>query len=147
MQVDSYINCCGIREISSLSYYRGPKAAMIGFCDQVYSRLLGNPPHTYMSNDNSNFRYAVFSQAGARGAYGQRFAAYITENNLGEVIETGRHVNPNSGNQLKVFVWTVDHDAVKLWMKEVKDKDAKAAAKKASKKDESSGPQAPGRQD
>lgn len=66
-----------------------------------------------------NFRYAIFSQAGigrGQGArYGTNLAAYITRNKLGKVISTGTSINPNSGNLLKVFVWTVDHKALEKW--------------------------------
>ena len=73
----------------------------------------------------SRFRFAIFTEAhGPAWAeengpkYGQNFAAFIRETQLGDVIETGRHVNPNSSNKLKVWVWTVDHAALVGWLKD-----------------------------
>jgi hypothetical protein len=125
MEVHTYIDCCGIREISGLSYSRGPKLAMKSFC-QIYPKTSNK--NSLYPTDGSKFRYAVFSQINNM-KYGEKFAAYIRDNKLGDVVETtGKHMNPNSGNVLKVFVWTVDHEAVKLWMKGNL-KDAKTTAK------------------
>jgi len=141
VHVDKYIDCCGIREISGLSYHRGPRTAMKAFCS-VYPESK-SPNNPYSSNDSA-FRYAVFSQIN-QAKYGERFAAYIRDNKLGDVIETtGKHVNPNSGNVLKVFVWTVDHTAVKQWLKKEMGTDAKTAAKEAKAKAESQGPRQAG---
>lgn len=74
----------------------------------------------------SRFRFAIFTEAHypmytedtAGPKYGQNFAAFIREHRLGDVVETGRHVNPNSSNKLKVWVWTVDHAALVGWLKD-----------------------------
>lgn len=60
------------------------------------------------------FRYLFFTQAVRPGTgmsvrYGERFANYIKEHDLGFVTQTGENVNPNSGNNLTVWIWTVDH--------------------------------------
>jgi hypothetical protein len=140
MEVGDYIDCCGIREISGLSQHRGPAAALKSFCRGVYKTEYGT--------DASRFRYSIFSQIQAR-QYGDKFAAYILEHKLGDVIETtGRHVNPNSGNVLKVFVWTVDHDAVKLWWEKhggSSVKKSKDVPQPAPPQADSRGPQAPSR--
>lgn len=49
--------------------------------------------------------------------YGRKFAAFIQANKLGEVTSTGRHVNPNSGNHLKIFIWAIDHGELQKWLK------------------------------
>lgn len=121
MQVQSLPGCCGIREITSLSRDPNPQAAIISFGMQCYEKhLKGEKKNEWGDDvriDRDNFRYALFSQASyplsPPAVYGERFAAYILENGLGEIIETGTHINPNSKNKLKVWVWTVDHDAVK----------------------------------
>lgn len=75
----------------------------------------------------SKFRFLIFSEAisssyteastaDGYAGYGRRFAAYILSANLGEIISTGRHINPNSGNQLKVWIWAVDHGAFQKWL-------------------------------
>jgi len=105
MQLD-HLNCCGIREISGLCGYSTGAAAFKAYLRQTLRCGL------------THFRYVIFSQAnrdedaGSREEYGENFAAYLRDHKLGDVIETGEYVNPNSGNLLKVWIWTVDHDAV-----------------------------------
>jgi hypothetical protein len=110
--------CCGIRELTQLSYFASdPAEALRSFAKQVYTKTRAIP------NGPQNFRYVIFSQANSpgnngegRSRYGEKFAAFIQANGLGDVIETaGTHINPNSTNVLKVYVWTVDHLATKKW--------------------------------
>lgn len=114
------VNCCGIREISGISGHK-PEAVMKAFAKKVYG---DGKSHTdvwsyhYQRPHGENWRYAVFSAA-ARGKkaaprYGDALRAYILKHKLGEVVETGVAVNPNSGNNLKAYIWTVDHEAVKV---------------------------------
>jgi hypothetical protein len=94
--------CCGIREIDGLSGHRTPEA--------VLKDLRGR------FHEDHKWRHAVFSQAGKRSTYGKRFAAYITKEKLGTVVETETKVNPNSKNPLKAFIWTIDWDAMRKWL-------------------------------
>lgn len=99
-----HLSCCGIREGTSLSTSRSPEEAL---------RKFGNSIYRFPGPDR--FRYVLFSQAGKRAKYGRVFAAFIVEKGLGTVIETEFHKNPNSGHQLKAYLWTVDHVATKAW--------------------------------
>jgi hypothetical protein len=75
----------------------------------------------------SKFRFAIFSEAihpvyhgeGRKGwpyQYGQMFAKFIEKNKLGSLTTTDNHeLNPNSGSLVKVWVWGIDHDALKAW--------------------------------
>lgn len=56
----------------------------------------------------------VFSQAESRydlrgeaRKYGEEFMAFILKNKLGTVVKSRAITNPNSGNKLTVFTWTV----------------------------------------
>ncbi len=73
---------------------------------------------------DSRWRYAVFTQAGSRRTYGKRFAALIAKEGLGEVVQatTKTVKNPNSGNVLKAWIWTVNHTALKKWAQARADK-------------------------
>lgn len=66
---------------------------------------------------DKKWRYAVFTQAGKKRTYGKKFAALIRRENLGEVMQaTTKSVkNPNSGNILKAWIWTVNHKNLKAW--------------------------------
>lgn len=100
MDVRDEFNCCGIREIAYLADHRSPAEAVETFKDRTREK---------------NFRYVVFSQAFKSARYGMKFAAYIKEQGLGEVSETSWNINPNSKNQLKVWVWAVDWKKLEGW--------------------------------
>lgn len=77
------------------------------------------------------FRFATFSEAVPPNPeydthpsymYGRKFAAFITDNGLGTVVASPRAINPNSGNNLQVWVWCIDHDTLKAWYEKVKPK-------------------------
>lgn len=69
-------------------------------------------------------RYLIFTQASPSGdgtfmtdGYGFEFAQFIQDNNLGEVIDTiPSGINPNSLNEVKVWVWIPDMAAVRNWL-------------------------------
>lgn len=117
--VQNVPGCCGIRELTSLSQFnKNPQKAFRGFANVVY-RPVGT--RTYGAY---RFRYAVFSEANPprskSNSYGRDFAAFIIKHGLGEVVETGRNRNPNSSNDVQVWIWTVDHDACRALAEEMK---------------------------
>jgi len=104
------LECCGIRELNGLSDAESSKEALLSF---YYNT-------SYIDADR--FRYVIFSQAlsyrcGRTPAYGEKFASYLRNLRVGSVkIATTEDVkNPNSNNFLKVWIWTVDWDALKAW--------------------------------
>lgn len=105
-------SCCGLREISGLSEHRTPAIAMQAFCrfslglDYNYNGRLGR---------TLEFSHAVFTAATGKNDYGEKFAAFILRNKLGTVTPSQRRNNPNSGNPLKVWVWTLHQTNVKKW--------------------------------
>lgn len=157
MKVNYLLDCCGVKELSGLSYHATPQVAMRALCQFIYPDPQANKAlvakvavraaenkvsrHTFgylgaqvpqieasaVYEDPaqySRFRFAIFSEAHRPGLtdetgpkYGRDFAALIRECKLGDVIETGKHINPNSSNNLRVWVWTVDHTALVAWFK------------------------------
>lgn len=115
MYVGTDISCCGIREIEELRSCRTAAAAMKAFVEKT------SPEKSYYDGGvemrRDKFRYAIFSGT-KRSLYVDRFAAYIRDNKLGEVVETGWNRNPNSNNLLKACIWTIDWNALKEWSKE-----------------------------
>lgn len=119
MFVTREIACCGMREIGSLSAHRSPEEAMKAFAGQTLKT-------------HQNFRYVIFSEAVYRPAanrrgYGRAFAAFIRSEKLGKVSTTGWNVNPNSGNNLKAWIWTVDWTALQKWASKKRVKPTKVA--------------------
>lgn len=116
------MNCCGMREIGELSSRHTAEEAMEDFGRMTVEGVDGGRDRYGYYGDRRheghNFRYVVFSQAGARSKYGDRFAAFIQTNRLGDVIETaGRYRNPNTNRVLKAWIWTVNHEAVATWVR------------------------------
>jgi len=96
------MGCCGVREISGLSRHRTAKAAMRNVCRIRY-------------HDSAGSAFLVFTGL-ARCRYGQRFCDFIKDNKLGSVVGVPRAKrNPNSGNPLKVWVWTVKDRELRAW--------------------------------
>jgi hypothetical protein len=116
MKVNLMPACCGIRELSEVRGDGSAKASIKSFGGLVYDQL------RVQGRMMDKFRYAIFSQAESQSSplprkYGEELADYIKEHKLGEIIETaGTHINPNSRNKLKVWVWTVDHMAVRKFL-------------------------------
>lgn len=107
--------CCGVFELHRLCYFDTPQSAFLAYVDKTYLRK-----EKRMQLDNTiadvaypfdHFRYVIFTQAKKMEHYGKAFAAFIEKHALGSVIHTTFNKNPNSGNFVKVWVWTVDHDA------------------------------------
>lgn len=107
---DSWL-CCGLREAGGLSHSRTPTEALKEFWEETRTIK-----HEWSSGPvrRNKFRYVIFSGT-SRGKYAEKLKAHIEANKLGEVISTGYHKNPNSGNQLQVYVWTVDWEAFKKY--------------------------------
>lgn len=98
MYIDG-IACCGVGEIDGLSEH-------------------DSAPHALeaLLRDNNVPRqpFIIFTQATStrKEGYGDRFKAYLEKQGLGEVSVSGYRTNPNSGNFVKVFVWTVNQKAM-----------------------------------
>ena len=128
------VACCGIKEISGLSNHRTPELALKDFVAQVYRS--GNARGGWQPGIGTGdltktilpkivaftprFRYAIFSQAGVQAKYGVTFAKFIEDNKLGKVVRADSkfHKNPNSGNMLTAWIWTLDEKAIDAWLKE-----------------------------
>lgn len=101
------LSCCGVREICGLGEDQSATKSMESF-------LVATAPYDGSVMRRDRFRYVIFTSIN-KSRYGQRFAGHIRANNLGEVTEIGPAVNPNTSNQLTVWVWTVDHDNLKKY--------------------------------
>lgn len=98
-------SCCGVQEISGLSYNRrGPVESF----KQAF---------TY-NKELPSCGYFIFTEAGA-GKYGQTFKKWIEENDLGDVVVTKDHKNPNHPKRktgVRVFVWGLNRRKLQKWI-------------------------------
>lgn len=110
MIIEPLAGCCGVKELTELRLLDDPLKNMQAFVASAYDK----------GGFNGRFRYGLFAEANLPNTrypktYGKDFAAFILSNELGEVIETRSNINPNSGNAVKVWLWTINHDAVRAW--------------------------------
>lgn len=90
------MNCCGTKEICRVSYME-PESLLRKYAHSLLTRVA----HVFFTDINANSRSA---------RSGFRFAAYIRRNRLGRVTKCVQSaINPNSGNRLTAWIWTVDH--------------------------------------
>lgn len=95
--------CCGLREIEQLSG-RTPKKSMKLVCNDLINGFDGRTSGAFI----------LFTGI-KRSKYGEKFQEFIEQNELGEVIVTKEKKNPNSGNNLKVWVWAIEPKKLKKW--------------------------------
>lgn len=74
--------------------------------------------------------FYIFSDH-AENSPGSRLADFLKEINCGKVIATESRVNPNSGNKIRVWMYTPSVAKLRAWLKD--DNAATAAARKATK--------------
>lgn len=108
MQIDS-TDCCGVRQLYNIEGdinepTRGPKYIL-----QEVARAAGP-----QGNRKAAFYIFYDHRANQENSYGQRLAAFIRENNVGELVESPIRLNPNSNNMLKMYTWAIDVDQLVL---------------------------------
>lgn len=114
--------CCGARELAGISYVEAGQEA-----NALWDLCRRQNPQTPTF---PRCRYVMFTQASSptlmsmagfkkTEGYGYRFASWIEEQGLGSIehsIPDG--INPNSSNNLKMWIWIVDNKGVANWIAE-----------------------------
>jgi hypothetical protein len=117
------MQCCGVVELHNLrDHYLDsgvpgvparpdPKAALQ--CLGIYSAEWQKATHYDVPK---KFIHAIFTGV-THTDYAPAFKDFITAEKLGSVVETPARVNPNSGNSIKCYLWTLNNynDLVKWW--------------------------------
>ena len=133
--------CCGILDIHNIRIWKKPETALKQILKsgevvkfQIYEPPSGNwrlgngydNPGGYKKLDRPkigkfNNAYGMFSGV-QKEQYAQRFAAFLKREKLGKVVKGHAAYNPNhpervgkKGGKLLVYLWTIDHDALKKW--------------------------------
>lgn len=106
----NYVTCCGIKELHGLNAVNGVVPPILTNAVEKeiegIARLRGAHYNAYM----------FFSDvAGNKG--GPRLKEYIEKNGLGEVVTMPTRRNFNSGNDITMWIWVVDHEAFDQWTK------------------------------
>lgn len=106
------MNCCGAGEIHGLM--GNPKL----FMRELLPRM-----HRY-DGEQFNGIYLMYSDINTCQR-GETLTKYILENKLGDIATLPPQTNPNSGNLLKVWLWSIDFKVLDAW----KEKDDKEVGK------------------
>ena len=102
--------CCGVVELDGVGYDSAQSIV-----EQVHEE--------WGDYDHTKFRYVVFNDTPTQGSdrpSGAKLANFIKKNKLGDIIVTKSNINPNSGNSLRVWVWTYNRQAVGNFLKSCK---------------------------
>lgn len=97
--------CCGFSEIHGLGDGDSAEKSMKTFTDHIRIVRFG-----------VTFSHVLFT-ATARAKYGRAFAAYITAHELGDLVCSSLGKNPNSGNKIQGWIWTVNPVQLRAWAK------------------------------
>ena len=104
--------CCGVKELCGIGYMMGefgPVGVIKDYIRQSRSAICPAPtPY------RPRVAHLIFTQA-SPGRYGADLAAYIIKNKLGTILQTPSQANPNSGNKVIMFLWSLDKPNLIAW--------------------------------
>lgn len=110
------LECCGIKEIveigETFQRYENISIVIKNVCDKRYSETTKGHSAFYVFSDIIDADDDDWKMNA-----GIALKKYISSKNLGTTIETTKKVNPNSGNTLKVWIWTVNNKNLLAWYK------------------------------
>ena len=124
MFVSNEINCCGVLEMAEIGSEDGPQEVLKAL-ERSYTVQWGNNKGTLM--ESLKCAYFFFTEADHEACedgdecnceapdYGKDLANLIKENSLGTLYEMPWRKNPNSGNNIKMWVWAADYSALKTY--------------------------------
>lgn len=96
------LECCGVNVIDQIAD-QTPKSVIEQVCESKF-------------NQEDDCAFYIFTDI-QKMIWGTALASYIRKENLGIIRTSVSRVNPNSGNTLKIWIWHVNHTALKSWAK------------------------------
>lgn len=94
------LSCCGVSEIDGL---QSPVKTLKDVCDEYFISEVGRT-------------YVIFTDV-FYSTKGERLVKYIKLNKLGVIYGTKYKTNINSGNMIKLWVWSPHDRNLKKWWK------------------------------
>lgn len=102
----SYVSC-GVVKVHHLPD-ESPAATLFAVGNHLYHKANGRPA-----------AFVIFSDTvGKRESRGASLAELIATMKIGELYATRKAVNPKTGNTIRLWVLTVDHDSFRKWYSE-----------------------------
>jgi hypothetical protein len=90
---------CGVSVLSGLKYSTS---------EEIVHKILKERHQA----DSKKIREAFVMFSDVVGGPGEQLYAHIKKNNVGEIVEFGPRKNPNTGNMIKLWVWTPPHESL-----------------------------------
>ena len=98
------MSCCGVLE------YDGVEG-------KAPERILLEISNNWWGNANeARSAFIIFTDV-VWDEYGENLHSYIVKNKLGAVVKTRKKENPNTDNEIKVWVWSPNEVNFKRWCK------------------------------
>lgn len=102
----SYVSC-GVVEVHHLPD-QSPSQTAFSLANHLYHKANGRPA-----------AFALFSDVVDRSdSRGLNLATYLKEQNIGDLFQSNKVVNPKTGNLIQLWVLTINHDAFRKWYQE-----------------------------
>ena len=104
-EINTELYCCGLSEFNGFSDFRTPKQLLLWLSRE-------------RRESDKRLPFVIFSNPTNRGRDRKliNLHKYIKNNKLGEVTKMPRaKLNPNSGNYIKTFTWSVHRKNLRKW--------------------------------
>lgn len=111
--LNSNVGCCGILELCEIlgTYPRTPQK-ILKDCYEDFFIIRWN--HENQEVPTPSARFVLFSDIGPTKT-GNALMKYIQENKLGTVVKIKSATNPNTGNLVSPYIWTVQIQKFQAW--------------------------------
>lgn len=115
--------CCGVRELGEINFYKDPAEVIATMAGDCLSYRAGRytargewqqGPQVF----EAAFAHVIFTgvtkcidkghNRGREDNYGLKLSKWIEKQKLGTVVASPSRVNPNTGNKVTVWIWTVN---------------------------------------
>ena len=106
------LECCGIKELDGIKESENTAKRSVLY-------IAGAQRVAEKEDDGDEFAFIIFSDTYS-APRGKALANYITKNKPGSIRKTLSRENPNSGNDLTVWVWAIHQNNLKAWFKKNK---------------------------
>lgn len=135
--INRNIGCCGIVEAQGLSDSGGTSTQLLhDFCARAFhnDKQPGSVGEEAQIRQSGAFAFVLFSEADEEprcedpdcscqendtdSDYATQFRNLISSLNLGPVVDIAGKENPNTGNFIRPFIWTVNWPATRAWWME-----------------------------
>jgi hypothetical protein len=103
---DKSLISCGVMEVHHLPK-QNPSKTAFSIANALYHKANPRPAAFVMFSD-------VVGE-GANLSRGQSLSNYITSLNAGDLFPSQKKVNPRTGNVIQVYLWQLDHEALRKW--------------------------------